>query len=192
MNYSELLNHIDILSRTTSDINEHLHTLYEYAKQCDSIIELGVRWPTSTWPLLASKPKFMKSYDLFDPSNWGSSIQPVLDTAREIGVDYEFLIANSLEITLPDSDLLFLGTMHCYNQFHQELALHHDKVNKYIIMHDTMSYRNKDEGSLKEGCTGEGLWLAVEEFLETNNNWKLHHEYTNNNGLTILRNENIL
>ena len=192
MNYDNLLDYLDTLSQTPSDINEHIYTLYEYGKKCGSIIELGVRWPTSTWALLASKPKFMKSYDLLDPSYWQSSIDPVRDTAHEIGVDYEFVIANSLEIILPESDLLFIDTLHCYNQLKQELTIHHDKINKYIIMHDTSSYRHRDELSIEQGCSGEGLWLAIEEFLADYNHWKIHHEYKNNNGLTVLINENIL
>lgn len=191
MNYNELLNHLDKLSKKTSDINEHLYTLYEYGKKCDSIIEFGVRCPTSTWALLASKPKIMKSYDIVDPSRCGCSIQPVLDTAREIDVDYEFLLNSSLEVVLPESDLLFIDTLHTYNQIKQELAIHHSKINKYIIMHDTITFRNTDER--RNGLTTKtGLWPAIEEFLVDNNNWSIHHEYKNNNGLTILINENIL
>ena len=35
-----------------SDINEHLPTLYNYAKNCESIIECGVRGVVSSWALL--------------------------------------------------------------------------------------------------------------------------------------------
>ena len=192
MNEKELIYFVDKLSTKPSDINEHLPTLLEYGKKCETIIEFGVRWPTSTWALLLSKPKIMKSYDILDPSNWNSSITPVIETAKEIGVDYEFIISSSLEIEIISTDLLFIDTLHCYNQLRQELALHHDKVNKYIIMHDTTLYNNHDEGSLKQGCTGEGLQKAVDEFLLSHNNWKVDHIYTNNNGLTILINENIL
>jgi hypothetical protein len=192
MNEKELIDFVGRLSREPSDINEHLPTLLEYGRECETIVELGVRWPTSTWALLASKPKMMKSYDIKDPSHWGSSIQPVIDTAHNIGVNYEFIIASSLEIEISNIDLLFIDTVHCYNQLKQELSLHHKGVNKYIIMHDTTSYRIRDEGSIAEGCTGEGLWLAIEEFLQKNTNWTIKHEYTNNNGLTVLINENIL
>ena len=32
----------------------------------------------------------------------------------------------------------------------------------------------------------KGLWPAVEEFLESNNDWYLVKRFTNNNGLTII------
>ena len=192
MNEKQLKQHVQNLAFTPSDINEHIPTLYQYGKKCDSIIELGVRWPTSTWALLLSKPKVMKSYDVLDPSTWGTSIDPVIETAKEIGVDYEFILESSLEIEIINTDLLFIDTLHCYHQLSQELALHHHKANKYIIMHDTTSYQYKDEGSASEGCTGEGLQKAVDEFLLSHNNWKIDHVYTNNNGLTILIHENIL
>jgi hypothetical protein len=37
------------LCNTKSDINEHLNTLYEYALNCESILELGVRGCVSSW-----------------------------------------------------------------------------------------------------------------------------------------------
>ena len=33
----------------------------------------------------------------------------------------------------------------------------------------------------------KGLWPAIEEFLQNNDEWVLHERYTNNNGLTILK-----
>jgi hypothetical protein len=38
-----LKNKYNILCNTPSDINEHLPTLYKYATECESIIELGIR-----------------------------------------------------------------------------------------------------------------------------------------------------
>jgi hypothetical protein len=42
----------NILCDTPSDINEHLPTLYKYATECGSILELGVRGCISSWALL--------------------------------------------------------------------------------------------------------------------------------------------
>ena len=35
----------------TSDINEHLPTLYKYASECESVFETGVREVVSSWAL---------------------------------------------------------------------------------------------------------------------------------------------
>ena len=40
------------LCQTSSDINEHLPTLYEYAKKCNSIFEMGIRGCVSSYALV--------------------------------------------------------------------------------------------------------------------------------------------
>lgn len=40
-----------LLEKSSSDINEHLPTLYSYATKCESIIELGVRGIVSSYAL---------------------------------------------------------------------------------------------------------------------------------------------
>ncbi len=65
-------------------------------------------------------------------------------------------------------------------------------VSKYIILHDTTTYAHIGEPLTSENTfTGEvdltkGLWDAVEEFLDSNNEWIVYERYTNNNGLTVL------
>ena len=39
----------DTLCKKKSDINEHLPTLYRYASECQSVIELGVRGVVSSY-----------------------------------------------------------------------------------------------------------------------------------------------
>jgi hypothetical protein len=41
--------YISLCNEERSDINEHLPVLCEYAKDCESIIELGVRGQISTY-----------------------------------------------------------------------------------------------------------------------------------------------
>ena len=47
-----------------TDINEHLPTLYEYAKRCQFITEMGVRDGQSTSAFLYANPLRLISYDL--------------------------------------------------------------------------------------------------------------------------------
>ena len=73
-----------------------------------------------------------------------------------------------------------------------ELNLHADKSSKYIILHDTTLFKFRDETSYDSWGdewkgSGEGIWLAVEQFLENNKHWVIHENFTNNNGLTILK-----
>jgi hypothetical protein len=74
-----------------------------------------------------------------------------------------------------------LDTIHTYKQVKSELELHANKVRKYLIFHDTTSFEvvGEDEGL--------GIGFAIKEFLILNPEWVLHKQYTNNNGLTILK-----
>ncbi|MHA2403768.1 MAG: hypothetical protein ACXADH_12305, partial [Candidatus Kariarchaeaceae archaeon] len=74
-----------------SDINEHLHKLYEYAWQSDSVVELGTRWLLSTYAFLAAAPSKLWSVDIERPESnrWGDSanhdFENVLEAANNQG-----------------------------------------------------------------------------------------------------------
>lgn len=163
-----------------SDINEHLPTLKKYAEECDIIVEFGVRDVVSTWALLAGKPKEMISVD---SSNCNLSDASKL--ALEEGIKFTFIQEDSRIIDLPNHiDLLFIDTWHVYEQLKLELNRHSNKVSKFIIMHDTTTF----------GINGEtpghiGLTPAINEFLisDIGSQWSVLEEYTNCNGLTILK-----
>jgi hypothetical protein len=176
---------------TPSDINEHIPTLLKYGNECSHITEMGVRGICSTWGFLGSLPKKMYSYDIQDPANWGGDIQSVKDTAKAYGVSFEFILADVLRIEIEETDLLFLDTWHAYKQLKAELKLHSNKVRKYIIFHDTTTFANVDEKSYEiwgDEWKGNniGIWKAIEEFLQSNPEWKLIERFHNNNGLTII------
>jgi hypothetical protein len=165
---------------TQSDINEHLPTLKKYAEECEHITEMGVRWVVSTYALLMGKPKRMISYDI-NEIVW----KPILDMVKD-NTDFEFRVANTLDLEIEETDLLFIDTLHNYNQLKGELQIHGNKARKYIIFHDTTTF--EWIGESYEGKKDEiGLWPAIEDFLEQNQNWQLHERFTNNNGLTILK-----
>lgn len=167
--------YFDSLSRTTSDINEHLPTLKRYARECESIVELGVRGIVSTWALLAGKPKRMLSVDIEHPSAFGGDIMAVYDATADEGIEYNFIQKSSLEIDLPEHDFLFIDTLHTYDQLSAELERHHDKVKKFIAMHDT-------------NLAGDlGMKTAVDNFLQAHPEWVIAEHFENNNGMTILK-----
>lgn len=176
----------------STDINEHLETLLEYGKKCEHITEMGVRWVSSTWPLLLSSPKKMISYDIKKLKD----IDEVLTLCSEYNIDYQFIEDDVLVCEIENTDLLFIDTLHTYNQLTMELDKHSENVKKYIILHDTESFGRIDEilyphvsfiikNKEKNKC---GLMTAVEDFLisEKGKNWKILTHYKNNNGLTIL------
>ena len=173
-----------------SDINEHMPTLLKYAKECKHITEMGVRNVVSTWAFLYSKPTNLICYDIFKPKN---KLGLVYDSAKEEGIKFSFILENVLDVTIQETDLLFIDTWHKYGQLKLELKLHSKSVRKYIILHDTTKFQSEDEsgrGIFSDERTvtpgKQGLWLAVTEFLEDNENWKLKERFVNCNGLTVL------
>lgn len=183
---NELENLVNKLVNTSTDINEHVHTLIKYASQCDHITEMGVRGIFSTWAFIASKPKKLVSYDLHDPIKWGGNIQDVYDVAKRHDIEFQFHIADVRDIEIEDTDLLFIDTWHVYEQMKIELKLHAPKTKKYIIMHDTTLFEIFGENN-----NHRGIWFAIEEFLLENPEWKILERFTNNNGLTILHKNNV-
>jgi hypothetical protein len=177
---------------TPSDINEHLPTLLKYANECEHITEMGVRWVSSTWPLLLSNPKKMISYDIVRHPK----IEEVIDLSKNYNIDYQFIQSDVLTIEIEETELLFIDTLHTYNQLICELDIHSDKCSKYIILHDTTTFGDVDENVyshaspliINESKNKQGLWTAVLDFLESEkgNLWKVKERFTNNNGLTIL------
>jgi hypothetical protein len=192
--------------RTPSDINEHLSTLYEYAKECSVIVECGVRSMVSTWAflkgLIDSRRDADKKLYCVDIQNV-PYIENICKHVEEL-VQMKFLLHDSATVIVPEEtyDLLFIDTWHIYGHLKRELELHHTKVKKYMILHDTEvdkivgeSIRcnwNIEEQMRTSGYTREdittGLQRAIDEFLvKHGDEWELHKVYTNNNGLTILK-----
>lgn len=181
-----------------SDINEHLETLYKYSKECDHITEMGVRWVSSTWPMLLSNPKKMISYDI----NLHPNVNDVIKLSEEYNINYSFIVKDVLEVEIEPTDLLFIDTLHTYNQLISELDLHSDKVSKYIILHDTTHFGRIDEVIYDHASEivknkekhKKGLMTAVEDFLLTvkGSRWEIFEVFENNNGLTILKNKSYI
>lgn len=186
---------VELLKITDSDINEHLDTLSKLSSECDIVTEFGTRWVVSTWALLKGKPKKLTTYDIVD--NYKDKINEILEVSKEYDLNFEFIIDDVLKINIENTDLLFIDTLHIYRQLYSELIKHSKNVNKYIVMHDTTLYGNKDEiiydhaseiikNSLNEK---NGLCQAIDDFLltEDGEKWEIHKKFTNNNGLTILK-----
>ena len=164
-----------------SDINEHLPTLKKYAEECDHITEMGVRWVVSTFAFMMGKPKKLISIDIDPVEKHGIQTIDLITLAKTAGVEFEFVLGDTTEIEIEETDFLFIDTLHTYTQLKKELALHPSKVKKYIGFHDTTTFAQV--GEYKE----VGLWPAIEEFLSSNPEWVIAEKFENNNGLTILK-----
>jgi hypothetical protein len=192
----------DHYKSTPSDINEHLETLYNYTKQCSSVIELGVREIVSTWAFIkglaeVEGEKRLYSVDIDKCEN----INAVIQIADAVGVKMTFHHEDSSKVELPRADLLFIDTLHVYGHLRRELEHHHHRAKKFIVMHDTegdaifgeaiRSNWNLLTTMKKTGYSFEdithGLLRAIYEFLHNHPEWRIEYIALNNNGLMVLR-----
>lgn len=160
-----------------SDINEHMETLKSYATGLDTVVEMGVRSVVSTWAFLAGRPKRLISIDKNHPKDFTdwfpkeglNSLELAESAAKEAGIDFNFVLGDSLKVDIPECDLLFLDTDHSYKQVKAELDRHAAKVKKYIIFHDTE--------------TSPEINVAIGELK----GWRICERFANNNGLTVIK-----
>tara|TARA_B110000196_G_scaffold113529_1_gene98694 strand:- start:322 stop:936 length:615 start_codon:yes stop_codon:yes gene_type:complete len=191
------------LCNTRSDINEHLPTLLKYASECESILETGVRGCVSSWPLvlgLLSNNKPVKKILLNDRVE--CNIDELLHLTSDLDIDVKYTWIDNLDLNIEeDIDLTFIDTWHVYGQLKRELDIFSKVTKKYIIMHDTTvdaiygstlrMHQDSKQQSLSSGFPVEeitkGIWPAITEFLENNNDWIIKQRFNNNNGLTVLQ-----
>jgi len=197
MDIKELyLNHVNNPTQFKStDINEHLSTLKGYSEKYSHISEMGVRWGSSTIAFLYGNPDKLISYDIQKTNE----INEIINLSKTIETNFIFNEEDTLSIDIETTDVLFIDTLHTYNQLFSELIKHSEKVKYHILLHDTVSFREKDEVLYNHASvmvknmknSKKGLYSAVTDFITTNDDWFIEKEYKNNNGLMVLsRNSN--
>jgi hypothetical protein len=192
----------DFLCSSHSDINEHLPTLFNYTKDCESVIELGVRGCVSSWAFLyglLNNNKNVKKMLLNDLTE--CNVNELVNVAKSLNVDIHYKWVNDLDLEVDGMyDLTFIDTWHIYGQLKRELNKFSKITKKYIIMHDTEidgiqgetirnnwdAVKQSQETGFKVEEINTGLQKAIDEFLESNHDWKIKQVFKNNNGLTIL------
>lgn len=163
--------------RTPSDINENVHILYDIAKECKTVVEMGVRTGVSTRAFLNTEVQLI-SFDMV----LNHDVQQLFDYAKKQNKDVQYIKDDVLKIKISECDLLFIDTLHTYDQLKKELELHGNCAQKYLAFHDTHTFGLHGE----DGRDKKGLLTAILEFLSDNPHWKIKTHKTNNNGMTVL------
>jgi hypothetical protein len=167
----------DLAKSIPSDINENVHILYDLAKECKTVVEMGVRTGVSTRAFLNTDVELL-SFDIV----LNQAVEKLFDSAKKQGKNVNYIKDNVLAIEIDDTDLLFIDTLHTYDQLKQELKLHGNKAQKYIAFHDTHTFGLHGEDQRDQ----KGLLPAIIEFMIENPHWKFKIHKTNNNGFTVL------
>jgi hypothetical protein len=190
---------------TPCDINEHLETLRQYASECESVLELGVRKCVSSWAFalgLLENGSSNKTLIMNDITVCPTEHIETLANKTDLRIIPIWKNNLTLELEGP-VDLTFIDTWHVYGQLKRELERFSPLTKRYIIMHDTtvdaekgetlrnIHKHNPEQQSKESGIPVEeilkGLWPAIAEFLEAHPEWVLHKRWSHNNGLTILK-----
>lgn len=182
----ETMNH---LVNTPSDINEHLMYLKELADTVQHVTEFGVRDGVSSVAFLNSNVA-LRSYDIF----FSVEANKYFDFALDKQKDVKYIICDVLDVDIEPTDLLFIDTFHNHDQVLQELRKHAPSVRKYIVLHDTTTFGRCSEPHyydnvrwLSQGSKPHaGVLDGVEQFLLEDSSWTINNVRTNNNGLTTL------
>lgn len=195
-----------------SDINEHLPTIYKYASECSSIVELGSGRTSDSLATLAagilnSKDSDKRLYYFsVDPFLIGDILQMCcledinVKIRRQNIFNIDMSIFNGKEV-----DMVFIDSDHFFAQTKLELEKFAPLTKKYIILHDTwidaqisscvrMGQNVKEIAArlgLKRIEVERGIRPAIDKFLAANTHWEKLEEFENNNGLIVLAKKKI-
>ena len=146
------------------DIEEHMPLLQDMASD-KHVVELGVRDGSGSTTAFLRGAKKLTSYDI-------TPLRPKHLAKLDTGdTDWEFIVGDSLEIEVPECDLLFIDTYHVADHLTKELNLHASKAMKYIIFHDTNTFWESGEVSYNDVKdihvdNSKGLKYAIEPYIK--------------------------
>jgi len=155
----------------------HLERFVDYASKCEVVTELGIDSANATLAFLNGGCKKLYSYNVVITPN----ALKVKEAADKDGVFFKIIRKDSLKVKIKITDLLYIDTDHWYGQIKAELEHHHNRVRKWIMMHDTETF-----GLINPFDNRPGMKSAIYEFLDTHEEWDVKEEIKEGHGLTIL------
>jgi len=185
----ELLEYLSERIRTKSDINEHLQLLYQMVNETGvrNIVELGTRSGNSTCAFVIAASGNDGNVVSVDNgvgeeftkiSVWDelAGCAAFINAKLELSDYWTLVINDDIEFAkeyIEEIDLLFIDTLHSYQQTKKELEVWGDKVVEggFIVLHDTVSF--------PEQLTA--IWEYIDEHPESD-----YVEHKNCNGLGVI------
>jgi predicted O-methyltransferase YrrM len=154
----------------TGDFSSRMNAVQHMFLGIETITELGTYQGCSTSAWLKLKPKKLITIDIKQYLDL-----PIFQmVAKDIGVHFEYIIANDMEIDIDPCDLLFIDTSHTEEHTYQELKKHGDKAKKYIAFHDIVEPKHQTAPGIKR-------------YLQETSLWETHYKDTNGDGFLVLR-----
>lgn len=155
----------------TGDMPDRLDWLVNNFSGLNTIVEFGSYQGCSTVGWMKCKPKKLLAVDY--KLNLDVDLFSQLAIAEEI--NFEFILEDDLKVVIPETDLLFIDTIHKAKHTYAELITHAHKVKKFIVFHDV----NPERFTVHEG---------IEKYLKENPKiWNVFYHDISDCGLMVLQ-----
>jgi len=142
---------------------------------CYSYTEFGINQGATLAAAMLENPKTVRAYDI--RFGWYTQAADLFGQyAAEHSIDYEATECDTLDCVIDPVDVLYIDTLHKYDHLSKELAIHGDKVSRFIVFHDTLA-----QPELKR---------AVRQYVGTDNRWNIVAECDINVGFMTIEKVN--
>jgi hypothetical protein len=175
---------------TPTAMTVHLPRLRALAEGLPLAVEFGVKRGASSSALLLGAARVV-SYDIVETPE-------ALRLKAAAGDRWTYRIQNSITADVPACDLLFVDSLHTFDQVDRELARHAESVRRYLVFHDVLTF-----GSVgANGETGAQMWTyrlgesvpqsclgirpAIDALMIRDRSWQIAASYTDSHGLLVL------
>lgn len=171
-------------------IAPHLPRLRQLATGLELAVEFGVKQGASSTALLLGAQRVI-SLDVVETPHARA-------LERIAGGRWTYLIQDSRRAALPPADLLFIDSLHEYNQVRDELAAHAHKILKYLVFHDVTTFgeiaavgeTGRQAWSYTPGQSvpleHQGIRPAIDQFQVEHPEWRIAARYVDSHGLLVL------
>lgn len=174
------------------DLDQHFPLLKLLASKCNHVTEFSKR-RESVVALMSGRPETMISYNSeVDPVHTRLSqivsetqrIQGELSAHRATHVLTQAIGPfSSLRIKpIERTDLLFIDEVHHGEYLKQQLTIHGQQVNRFLVIRGTGGYGIYSES----GNNQPGLFFGIKWWLQHNPEWFVAEHTTNEYGMTVL------
>ena len=157
------------------DYCEQHDAIQKYLKECESYKELGTHQGGTAAAALLMKPKKIELVDI-SMENYRKFAKSIFeDYCNKNNIELSVLEvdSSSKQSVTNEYDMLLIDSYHKRNHMEKELAIHHNKIKKYIVFHDT--------NSIKE------LQNCIEDFCNNNKQWVIIEQGKSNVGYTVIK-----
>lgn len=157
------------------DYCEQHDAIRKYASECKTYAELGVHQGGTLANALLAGFKYVEGIDI-DMHRYEKYLKPLAEKYakdNKIVLKLKEVSSTTIDSIGPKVDMLLIDSYHKAYHMAAELNIHAQRVNKYIVAHDTV----KPDGQLYD---------CLMDFCFRNPGWKLIEHGENNVGYTVI------